>query len=203
VSLLFDAIVVAGGQGTRIGGTAPGDKAFVELAGRPLLEHVLEAVADAQRVVCVGANLPTVLPGEPLRCVEQPVGAGPLAAVAAGLAHVSGDVVLVVAADTPFVGEALGALQAALGASAADAVVLTDGAGRRHYLAAMWRTKSLWAALSTLGDVSGRSMRSLYDLEQLCVLPVFDATDAAFDVDTPRDLAAAERRRAAATNLPR
>jgi molybdopterin-guanine dinucleotide biosynthesis protein A len=195
----FDAIVVAGGRGSRLGGSELGDKAVVELAGRPLVEHVLAAVARAGQVVCVGVNLPGELPGNPWRCVEQPVGAGPLAAVAAGLVRVTGELVVLVGADTPFIGDALDDLHVALTAGTADAAVLTDRDGRRHYLAAMWRTESLRAALAMLGDVSGGSMRSLYDLPHLAVLSVIDTSDAAFDVDTPVDLAVAEQRIVAAS----
>ncbi len=197
--MTFDAIVVAGGRGSRLGGSDPGDKAVVELAGRPLVEHVLAALAGAERVVCVAGNLPSSLPGDPLRCVEQPVGAGPLAAVAAGMQHISAPIVALVAADTPFIGESLNALQVALASGAADAAVLTDGDGRRHYLAAMWRTDSLQAALDGLGDAAGRSMRSLYDIPQLSVVGLIDINDAAFDIDTHQDLAVAERRIAGST----
>ena len=196
----FDAIVIAGGRGSRLGGAELGDKAVVELAGRPLVEHVLAAVAGARVIICVAGNLPAVLPGDPLRCAEQPVGAGPLAAVAAGVQHVSARFVAVIAADTPFIGDALDELRVALDTGAADAAMLTDGGGRRHYLAAMWRTESLRAALDTLGVVQGASMRSLYDLPHLEVMMVVDTNDATFDVDTPDDLAAAEQRVAAAMN---
>ena len=190
----FDAIVIAGGRGLRLGGAELGDKAVVELAGRPLVEHVLAAVADARVIICVAGNLPADLPGDPLRCAEQPVGAGPLAAVAAGVQLVSARFVAVVAADTPFIGDALDELRVALDTGTADAAMLTDGGGHRHYLAAMWRTESLRAALNTLGVVQGASMRSLYDLPHLEVMLVVDTNDATFDVDTPDDLAAAELR---------
>ncbi len=190
----FDAIVVAGGRGSRLGGSELGDKAVVELAGRPLVEHVLAAVAGARVIICVAGNLPDSLAGNPLRCAEQPLGAGPLAAVAAGVQHVSAPLVALVAADTPFIGEALDELRTAIATGTADAVMLIDGDGRRHYLAAIWRTGSLRRALHALGVVEGTSMRSLYDLPHLDVVMVADTNDATFDVDTPDDLAAAEQR---------
>src|SRR5680860_874839 len=42
-----DAIVVAGGRGTRLGGA---DKASITVGARTLLERALAAVADAERV---------------------------------------------------------------------------------------------------------------------------------------------------------
>ncbi|HUF96497.1 MAG TPA: NTP transferase domain-containing protein, partial [Ilumatobacter sp.] len=117
----YDAIVVAGGSGSRLGGTVPGHKAQIRLAGRLLVDHVLAAVGDAATVVCVASGLPERLLGDPLRCVEQPVGAGPLAAVAAGLELVTSERVALVAADTPFIGGALTSLRRELEARDADA----------------------------------------------------------------------------------
>src|SRR4051794_27690959 len=75
----FDAIVGAGGRGTRLGGV---DKASLDVAGRSLLERVLDAVAAARTVVVVGDERPT---GRPVRWTrEQPAYGGPVAAAYAG-----------------------------------------------------------------------------------------------------------------------
>ncbi|WP_275693401.1 NTP transferase domain-containing protein [Nocardioides sp. TF02-7] len=47
----FAAVVLAGGRGSRLGGF---DKAGIEVRGRTLLEHALDAVVDAAEVVVVG-----------------------------------------------------------------------------------------------------------------------------------------------------
>ena len=46
-----DAIVLAGGEGRRLGGVT---KANVEVAGRRLLVHALDAAAGARRIVVAG-----------------------------------------------------------------------------------------------------------------------------------------------------
>ncbi|MEM7413039.1 MAG: 2-C-methyl-D-erythritol 4-phosphate cytidylyltransferase [Myxococcota bacterium] len=58
------AIVVAGGQGTRVGGERP--KALLEVAGRTLLGHAVAALAEASRVDGVLPVLPagTELPAD-------------------------------------------------------------------------------------------------------------------------------------------
>jgi len=51
--------VVAAGSGTRLGAAQP--KAFVSLAGRPLLQHAVRRVLDSGVVGCVVAVVPTDL----------------------------------------------------------------------------------------------------------------------------------------------
>ena len=49
----FCAVVLAGGQAARLGGA---DKASIEVDGRTLLAHALDAVIDAAEVVVVGEH---------------------------------------------------------------------------------------------------------------------------------------------------
>jgi molybdenum cofactor guanylyltransferase len=80
------AVLLAGGQGSRLGGR---HKPGIALAGRTLLDRALDAVADADRIVVVGPATPTAGPPDPrVRwTLEHPRGGGPVAALAAGLAH--------------------------------------------------------------------------------------------------------------------
>lgn len=50
------AIIAAGGSGTRLGGDAP--KQFLDLGGRPILEHSVRALADHARISEVVVALP-------------------------------------------------------------------------------------------------------------------------------------------------
>ncbi len=75
VSAAFSAVVLAGGTAARMGGA---DKAGIELGGRTLLEHALDAVVDAVEVVVVGDPVPTDLPATFVR--EDPPYGGPAAA---------------------------------------------------------------------------------------------------------------------------
>ena len=47
----FAAVILAGGAGRRLGGV---DKATIPVRGAPMLDHVLDAVADASPCVVVG-----------------------------------------------------------------------------------------------------------------------------------------------------
>lgn len=179
----FDAVVLAGGEARRLGGR---DKAMLVVGGRSLLDRALEAVRAAARVVAVGPSRPTV--NQVLWTRESPAGGGPLAATAAGIELVSAEVVVVLAVDYPFVdADAIGALLHAVGDG--DGAALSDDRGRSHYVVGAYRTA---AVRSALGQYTARnaSMHGLF--EQLSVVSVPN-DGAAFDVDDPDDLAAANR----------
>jgi len=127
------AVILAGGQGTRLGGV---DKAFLELCGRPLIEHLLAWLGPQVRDIAISAN------GELGRFAGfgRPVlpdrleGKGPLAGVAAGLgwaASIGAAAMLSVPVDTPFIPEDL---LACLTPAPSVAV----HAGRQHHLVALW-----------------------------------------------------------------
>ena len=183
---MFDAIVLAGGSAARLGGV---DKPQLTVAGRSLLDHTVAAVGDAERVVVVG-------PDQPVRrtvvfCREQPPGGGPVAAIAAGLLRTISDVVVVLAADLPFMAPAIPLLLEAL--PAAGAALLVDAAGRVNYLAAAWRRASLQTALAALGDPNGASARALTELVPRVLVP--DEGGWGRDCDTWDDLAQARSER--------
>lgn len=94
----YDAVVLAGGAARRLGGE---DKPALNLGGATLLDRVLAACRDASSTVVVGPRRPTARPVVWAR--EDPPGGGPLPALAAALARVNEDVVVVLAADLPFV----------------------------------------------------------------------------------------------------
>lgn len=190
---MFDAIVLAGGSAQRLGGA---DKPGLDVGGMSLLERVVAATSDADRVVVVGAQRP--LTAEVIWCREDPPGAGPVAAVAAGLQRVRADVVLTLAADLPWIAPAVPGLVAALAARTCDCAALVDDAGRVNHLAAAWRRASLVRALTALGDPVGASMRALVSTATVTRVP--DVAGWGLDCDTWGDVRAA---RDARNRLPR
>jgi molybdopterin-guanine dinucleotide biosynthesis protein A len=183
---VFDAIVLAGGTAARLGGA---DKPQLTIAGRSLLDHTVAAVRGAERVIVVGPE--QLVDGTVLFCREEPPGGGPVAAIAAGLGHTSSDVVVVLAADLPFVAPAIPLLLDAL--PPVGAALLVDHSGRVNYLAAAWRRASLDAALAALGDPAGASARALTELTPR--VPVPDEGGWGRDCDTWEDLAQARSER--------
>jgi molybdenum cofactor guanylyltransferase len=174
--MAYDAIVLAGGASSRHGGR---DKTALEVDGRSVLDRVLAAVEDAERVTVVGPE----------------VQGGPVAAVAGGLAEGGADLVVTLAGDQPFVAGAIAPLLTALDVpdtdAGADVAVLTSG-GRRHYLTAAWRRPALAAALARLGDPADAAMRRLFD--GVVVREVADEGGWSDDVDTPEALDRARTR---------
>jgi molybdopterin-guanine dinucleotide biosynthesis protein A len=127
------AVVLAGGQGRRMGGA---DKGLIEYRGRPLIEWSLAALALQVDEVVISANrnletyaaygcrvLPDTLPDFP----------GPLAGVLAALEAVNADWLLVAPCDTPHLPADLAArLLAAARRDNAVLAVAADGARVHH-----------------------------------------------------------------------
>lgn len=192
----FDALVLAGGSSTRLGA----DKTRLTIGGRSLLDRVLAAVRDAERVIVVGDERPTARPVQWLR--EDPPGSGPAAAVVTGLAEVRADLVVVLAGDLAMVdagtvGRLLDALGGPGGAggdtpwsqAAPDGALLTDQDGRRQYLTGAHRTAALRRAAAAREHWTDAAMHVL--LAPLSLSAVVPHGNEAHDVDTPGDLAAA------------
>src|SRR4051794_20425108 len=177
----FDAVVLAGGGSTRMGG---GDKCGEMVGALSLLDRVLDAVAEAERVIVVGPARPT---GRDVTWTqEQPLGAGPVAALEAAMPHLPNSaVVVVLAGDLPFARSAVPRLLAALDSGHADGAVLVDEYGRAQWLLAAYRTLSLVEALAA-EPATNRSMRAL--TAHLRVLPVHAEGVEALDCDTPDEL---------------
>ncbi len=105
------AIVLAGGKSTRFGS----DKASAILAGRPMLDWVVTACAEACAPIVVvrarGQRLPPV--GAPIEVIDDFVdGAGPLAGLAAGLRATTTEFAFATSCDAPLLRPELIALLA-------------------------------------------------------------------------------------------
>jgi molybdopterin-guanine dinucleotide biosynthesis protein A len=180
----FDAVILAGGRGERLGGV---DKAAIVVDGVTLLDRVVAAAHNATQVICVGPERSTSRPVRWTR--ERPPGGGPVAALAAGLELVAAPVVVVLSVDLPFVRSNL--LSSLVERCAdADAALAEDEAGIAQPLLAAYRTEALRDRLAALGDPTGASMKDLIsDLAHVTI----PAPDESRDLDTPEDL---ERMRA-------
>ena len=183
----FDAIVLAGGAASRIGGA---DKPMLDVAGVPMLSLVLDAVAAARVRVVAGPQRDI---SGVTWCEEKPPGGGPVAAIAAALPATGAATIVVLAADLPWIAPAIEPLRTALDRSDADVAMLARD-GRQNYLAAAWRRSALVAAIRGLDDAAGVSMRRL--VADARVVEVPDAGHWGEDCDTWTDLARARARRA-------
>jgi molybdopterin-guanine dinucleotide biosynthesis protein A len=186
---LSPALILAGGQGTRMGHA---DKAFIQLAGQPLIAHLLARLAPQTGPIAISAN------GDPARfaafnlpVLPDPIaGKGPLAGVLAGLvwaADLGAESLLTIPVDTPFIPEDL-----LTRLTPAPAVACHQG--RQHHLAALWPTGAaaiLARFLEPDGSHKVRDVLRLFRARQVS----FNAPDDPFhNVNTPADLAIAAGR---------
>ncbi|TDU77124.1 molybdopterin-guanine dinucleotide biosynthesis protein A [Streptomyces sp. KS 21] len=190
MGMTYDAIVLAGGAARRLGGA---DKPALHVGGRALLDRVLDACTDAGTTVVVGGRRPTSRPVRWTR--EDPPGAGPLAALDAGLRQTTAELVLVLSADLPFLDRAT--VRALLDSAGGDGALLRDPTGRDQPLVAAYRAEPLRREIALLatehGGLSGLPLRALtaeLDLARV----TGSAPLASFDCDTWDDLAAARAR---------
>ncbi|MGW7206426.1 NTP transferase domain-containing protein [Streptomyces sp. NPDC054837] len=187
----YDVVVLAGGAARRLGGA---DKPGVRVGGRPLLDRVLAACADARTTVVVAGPRPTARPVTWAR--EDPPGAGPLAALGAGLSHTTALDVVVLSADLPFLAaDTVRHLLTTLRTGDTEGALLTDADGRDQPLVAAYRAAALRRELVALGKehdgLTGLPVRRLTAGLHLTRVP--DPV-ASFDCDTWDDIAAARAR---------
>lgn len=184
-----DAIVLAGGRGSRLGGV---DKASQLLAGERLVDRTVAAAraAGARRVVVVGPDSAGAVADAVVR--EQPEFGGPLAALAAGIAAVDAPWIWLLACDLEHPERVCSEI-AAGAPYEADGLVLLDGDGRVQWLAGCYRRAALAAACDALGDdVNGAPVRRV--LERLVLHRRVIASELAADIDTHEALAVARSR---------
>lgn len=187
-------LILAGGRSQRMGK----DKAFVELAGRPLLAQAIARLGPQCGALAISTN------GDPdsyaafslpvLRD-EPPDFSGPLAGVLAGLARAQAngfDFVATLPVDVPFApDDTVARLHDARAKTDARVAVAVSG-GRQHHAAALW-------SVSLTDDLRGSlasGERSVH--RTLARWPVATAEwpdqliDPFFNVNTPDDLRRAE-----------
>lgn len=173
------AVVLAGGTAVRLDGQ---DKASLEVDGRGLLEHVLEALSAAAHVAVVGPAVETSRPVIHTR--EEPAGGGPVAGLVAGYAALPEppDLLAVAAVDMPRLStQTFDRLLVALTPDV-DGAFLVSG-GRRH-LAGVLRPSAINWPNAT--EAHGMPMHRF--LSGLALAQVPSVGLEARDVDTWRDL---------------
>jgi molybdenum cofactor guanylyltransferase len=184
-------VILAGGQALRMGGT---DKAFVSLAGRPLLAHVLDRLEPQVERVLISAN------GDPARfagfgCPVVPDGApqGPLSGVLAALtaaAAMGATHVVSTPVDTPFLpGDLVPQLLLAAEGSPEGLALVTDSTGD-HPATALWPVGLAPALAAFLA--TGEAKVTRFTDAHHATRAVFADPGAFLNLNTPEDLAAAE-----------
>lgn len=187
------AIILAGGRSTRMGV----DKAALELAGRPLLQHVIEIVSGLAAEVIVVTRPRQQLPALPdaVRVVEDAIpDKGPLAGLLTGLEAASAFPALAVACDMPLLKPAL--LHRLVELAADHAAVVPVRGGLPEPLCAVYGAGCVEAIRRRLARDELKMTGFLGDVDTLYVSETvwhqLDPEGASFlNINTPADLESA------------
>jgi molybdopterin-guanine dinucleotide biosynthesis protein A len=177
--------LLAGGQGRRLGG----QKALIELAGRPLLEWIATAALQAFSEVWVVAKAETELPDLPGVAVirEPPDPQHPLVGLVTALRAARGRAVVVAAADMPFVGvDTL----LALGQQQPGRTLIAAQRGRVQPLLGRYEASDL-PALDLAAAAATAPLREVVVALHPALFEIADPTEL-FNVNTPEDLVRAQ-----------
>ena len=185
-------LVLAGGQGSRMGGV---DKGLAPFRGRPMVAHVLERLAPQVDEILVNANRnPEAYAAFGHRVVadEIPGFAGPLAGFERGLAHARGELVATVPCDSPFLPPDLVArLRAALESAGADLAVAKTGA-QAHPVFCLMR-RDVHASLERFLASGQRKIDRWYAALAVVEVAFDDEPDAFANINTRDELADLEK----------
>jgi molybdopterin-guanine dinucleotide biosynthesis protein A len=192
-------IILAGGRGLRLGGA---NKSFLKLAGRPLLAHVIARAKPQVDALIVNANTDHdafAAFGLPVVPDCMPGFLGPLAGILAGLAwtksnHPEAEWLATFPNDCPFFPEDLVARLIAAARAEKALVASAASAGRHHPVFAVWST-AIHATPEEIFKEKGvrRVDAGLALFSNTKVEFRVQGVDPFFNVNTPEDLAAAER----------
>lgn len=163
-------VILAGGQGRRMGGV---DKGLQSLNGRPLVQWVLDRLAPQVDTVLINANQNLARYREfgcDVVSDRIPDFAGPLAGLQAALARATSELLVTVPCDSPFLpADLVTRLHAGLDAENAEIAVARTGDRLHHafclvrrelmgrlgvFLAAGDRKVALWHASLRVADVA-------------------------------------------------
>jgi molybdopterin-guanine dinucleotide biosynthesis protein A len=180
------AIILAGGRGRRMDER---DKGLVELAGRPLVAHVLDRLRPQVDELAISANrhldayaafgcpvVPDSLPDQP----------GPLAGILAAAAHTRAEWLLVTPCDTPFLPADLAARLRAAALEHGVEMVRAADTERIHYAVMLLHRRLLddLAAVLAAGERRVQSWQARHPHAEA----VFADPDAFFNINTEDDL---------------
>ena len=186
-------IILAGGQGSRMGGV---DKGLQPFRGKPMVAHVVERLAPQVAEILINANRN---PDEYARFGHRVIAdeiegfAGPLAGFERGLAHAAHSLVVTAPCDSPFLPPDLVArLHAAMLFTSAELAVAKTGDQAHPVFSLMRRDvhESLRAFLSS----GQRKIDKWYAGLKVVEVEFDDEADAFLNINTREELSSLEPR---------
>jgi molybdopterin-guanine dinucleotide biosynthesis protein A len=185
-------VILAGGEGSRIGGSKP----LRRLAGERLIDRALRTARSWSDLLAVAVRDPAQVEWVNAPVItDEPNIAGPLAGLVAALrfaARSDRQFVLTIPADTPFLpSDLLDRLHSEIGE---HSCALASSGGQIHPVCALWRPDALhrFASFVAGGRRSLKAFAALVgfrEVEWPC-----EPVDPFFNINTADEMAAAERR---------
>jgi len=187
-------VILAGGEGSRLGGQKP----LKVLAGARLIDRALAHARRWSDLVAVAVREAGQLPGiDAERIVDDAHIAGPLGGLIAALrfaAERNREFLLTIAADMPFLPPDL---LDRLNAEIADrGCAMAGSAGHLHPVCALWRSSALDRSDAYV-ESGRRSLKGFAESLGFAEVEWSAGPDPFFNINSPADLAEAERRLAA------
>lgn len=179
--------ILAGGRARRMGGI---DKGLVQLAGRPLIEHVLAAFSPQVDSVIINANRNQErygAYGHPVAADRQADFQGPLAGMFSCLAQARDGLLATVPCDSPLPAPDLVArLYARLREERAELSVAHNGERLQPVFALM--ETALAPSLGEFLEGGGRKIDRWFAQHKLAVADFSDQPDSFRNINDPQDL---------------
>ena len=180
-------IVLAGGQGSRMGGV---DKGLQPFRGKPMVVHAIERFAPQVDEFLINANRnPEAYARFGHRVIADEIAgfAGPLAGFERGLAHASNALVATVPCDSPFLPRDLvQRLRTALEAADAELAVAKTG-DQAHPVFCLMR-RSVHASLTAFLARGERKIDRWYGSLAVVEVAFDDAAEAFVNINTREEL---------------
>jgi molybdopterin-guanine dinucleotide biosynthesis protein A len=184
-------IILAGGQGSRMGGVDKGLQAF---RGKPMVAHVIERLAPQVDEIIINANRNVeAYSGFGYRVLPDSITgfAGPLAGFERGLAHARGGLVATVPCDSPLLpGDLVARLRPGVEEGGFDLAVAKTG-DQAHPVFCLMR-RSVHASLREFLGSGQRKIDRWYASLKVVEVPFDDEPQAFMNINTRSELNDAE-----------
>ncbi|MFZ3323514.1 MAG: molybdenum cofactor guanylyltransferase MobA [Usitatibacter sp.] len=186
-------LVLAGGQGSRMGGV---DKGLQVFRGKPMVVHVIERFAPQVDELLINANRnPEAYGRFGHRVIADEIEgfAGPLAGFERGLAHATGNLVMTVPCDSPFLPlDLVERLRSALERETAQLAVAKTG-DQAHPVFSLMR-RDVHSSLRDFLASGQRKIDKWYGALRVVEVSFDDEADAFLNINTREELASLEPR---------
>jgi len=179
--------VLAGGRATRWGGR---DKGLIEVCGRPMIRHVLDALEPQVEEILINANRNL----EAYRAFGMPVVTdanndflGPLAGIASGLAAARTEWVAIVPCDSPLLAvDCVDRLASAVKEDESIDIAVAHDGERIQPVFALIRRR-LAASLDAFLESGGRKIDQWYGRQRMQLVDFGDIADNFLNINRPED----------------